>query len=486
MKQRIVIAMALAGEPDLIIADEPTTALDVTVQAQIIQILGALVRDRGLALLLITHDMGVVAQVCDRVAVLYAGRLAERRRSAPSFAAPAHPYTAALIGCIPRDGMAKGSLRGIPGASCPRLDYPPGCRFHPRCPAPDLCRSEVTPVRTRRGRPPSPATIRGGRMTDPLIRIERLTKRFQTGGGLLAKPREMLAVRDVSLTCRGEVVGVVGESGCGKSTLARLVLRLIEPTAGRVSFDGTDLTAPVARRLRRMRGGWRWCFRTPTPASIRASRFPTGAGRTLCRPGQPLPRQPCDEMLAAVGLPGRWPEPSAPAFGRPAPARRHRPGAGAAPDFVVLDEPTASLDVSIQAQIIALLADLRRTLGLTYLFISHDLGLVRYFCDRIVVMYLGAVVEVLPDPAARAAPSLYPGADGSAFAPDPRAAAPVATRGRDSQPLRPAARLRLRGPLPPFASDRCRANARRWSTIPPSRRLFPPALKGKIPCPSTS
>lgn len=133
MKQRIVIAMALAGDPDLIVADEPTTALDVTVQAQIIQILAGLVRDRGLALLLITHDMGVVAQICDRVAVLYAGRLAEEGPVAPIFATPAHPYTAALIGCIPQDGMAKGSLRGIPGAVPSARSFPSGCRFHPRC-----------------------------------------------------------------------------------------------------------------------------------------------------------------------------------------------------------------------------------------------------------------------------------------------------------------------------------------------------------------
>ena len=147
MKQRIVIAMALAGDPDLIIADEPTTALDVTVQAQIIQILGSLVRERGVALLLITHDMGVVAQVCDRVAVLYAGRLAEEGAVGPIFAAPAHPYTAALIGCIPQDGMAKGGLTGIPGAVPSAAAFPAGCRFHPRCPrASDLCRSTVPPI----------------------------------------------------------------------------------------------------------------------------------------------------------------------------------------------------------------------------------------------------------------------------------------------------------------------------------------------------
>ena len=150
MKQRIVIAMALAGDPDLIIADEPTTALDVTVQAQIIQILGALVRDRGVALLLITHDMGVVAQICDRVAVLYAGRLAEEGPVGPIFAAPAHPYTAALIGCIPQDGMAKGSLHGIPGAVPSARAFPPGCRFHPRCArATPECARDVPPLLPR-------------------------------------------------------------------------------------------------------------------------------------------------------------------------------------------------------------------------------------------------------------------------------------------------------------------------------------------------
>ncbi|MCT8328187.1 ABC transporter ATP-binding protein [Albidovulum sediminis] len=150
MKQRIVIAMALAGDPDLIIADEPTTALDVTVQAQIIHILGHLVRDRGVSLLLITHDMSVVAQVCDRVAVLYAGRVAEEGPVGPIFAAPAHPYTAALIGCIPQAGMAKGSLTGIPGAVPSAMTFPEGCRFHPRCPrASQACRASPPPILSR-------------------------------------------------------------------------------------------------------------------------------------------------------------------------------------------------------------------------------------------------------------------------------------------------------------------------------------------------
>lgn len=151
MKQRIVIAMALAGDPELIIADEPTTALDVTVQAQIIQILAGLVREKGVALLLITHDMGVVAQICDRVAVLYAGRLAEEGPVAPIFAAPQHPYTKALITCIPQEGMARGTLRGIPGAVPSARQYPTGCRFHPRCVKATADCAALAPPLTQRG-----------------------------------------------------------------------------------------------------------------------------------------------------------------------------------------------------------------------------------------------------------------------------------------------------------------------------------------------
>ena len=296
-------------------------------------------------------------------------------------------------------------------------------------------------------------------MTAPLIRIEALTKRFQTGGGMFARPREMLAVREVSLDIdRGEVVGVVGESGCGKSTLARLVLRLIEPTSGRVSFDGTDLSSLSPAALRRMRRRMAMVFQDPY--SSLDPRFTLA--RVLEEPfrvqGEALALDRLDEMLAAVGLPAAMAESHPHQLSG---GQRQRVGIARAlalrPDFVVLDEPTASLDVSIQAQIIALLADLRDQLGLTYLFISHDLGLVRYFCDRIVVMYLGAVVEVLPT--AKAAPR-HPytrALTQSAFVPDParrRQLAPLAGEIPSPFNLPPGCAFASRCPL---ASDRCRA-----------------------------
>ena len=236
-------------------------------------------------------------------------------------------------------------------------------------------------------------------MTAPLIRIEGLTRRFQSGGGLFAKPRAMLAVRDVTLDIgKGEVLGVVGESGCGKSTLARLVLRLIEPTSGRVSFGETDITSLPPAALRRLRRRMAMVFQDPYSSLDPRHTLTEVLAEPFRVQGEAVPAGHVTAMLEAVGLP------AALAHSHPhqlSGGQRQRVGIARAlalrPDFVVLDEPTASLDVSIQAQIVALLATLRDQLGLTYLFISHDLGLVRYFCDRIVVMYLGAVVEVLPD-----------------------------------------------------------------------------------------
>ncbi|MCB6179069.1 ABC transporter ATP-binding protein [Rhodobacter sp. Har01] len=300
-------------------------------------------------------------------------------------------------------------------------------------------------------------------MSQPLIRVEGLSRRFDTGGGFLKAPRSMWAVRDVSLAVgQGEVLGVVGESGCGKSTLARLVLRLIEPTSGRVLLDGTDLTTLGAADLRAARRRMAMVFQDPYSSLDPRYTVADVVTEPFVVQRRPVPPGAVAEMLEAVGLP------ASAAAGYPhqlSGGQRQRVGIARAlalhPEFLVLDEPTASLDVSIQAQIIELLSGLRDRLGLTYLFISHDLGLVRYFCDRIVVMYLGAVVEVLPDTTTAPRHPYTRALMDSSFSPDPaqrRTLAPLA------------------GEIPsPFAlpagcafADRCpRADARCLAERPP-------------------
>ena len=254
-----------------------------------------------------------------------------------------------------------------------------------------------------------------------LIKLTELSKKFDTPVGFMKPARSMMAVRGVSLSItKGSVVGVVGESGCGKSTLARLVLRLLEPTSGTVAYDGTDLTALKPAALRAMRRKMQMVFQDPY--SSLDPRY--SVADVLTEPyvvqGVSLPPGRIAQLLAQVGLT------NATAQSYPhqlSGGQRQRVGIARAlalaPEFLVLDEPTASLDVSIQAQIICLLQSLRADLGLTYLFISHDLGLVRYFCDRIVVMYLGAVVEDLPDPSSAPRHPYTAGLMASTFVPDP-------------------------------------------------------------------
>ncbi|WP_433171950.1 dipeptide ABC transporter ATP-binding protein [Actinoallomurus sp. CA-150999] len=406
MRQRVVIAMALAHEPALLVADEPTTALDVTVQAQILRLLAEL-RDRiGVAVLLITHDMGVVAELCDELAVMYGGRIVETGTVADVFAAPAHPYTRDLLRAMPRlDDVAGRRLFAIPGQPPDPATLPPGCAFHPRCArAEDTCRTER----------PTLTSLDGGRSAacwfpvtesqaaaEPADVPERVTAaerppvleidglRVNVGGRRSA----VYAVDGVSLRVRaGETVGLVGESGCGKSTLARTAVGINRRAAGTIKIQGQDPGAASHRALQ-------YVFQDPY-ASLNPRRTVRQVlDEALEVRGVPPAerREQSVKLLELVGLAERHLDRFPHAFSG---GQRQRIAVARAlavePAGLILDEPVSALDVSIQAQIMNLLADLRDRLGLGYLFIAHDLAVVRNISDRVAVMYLGKIVETGP------------------------------------------------------------------------------------------
>ncbi len=417
MRQRALIAMALACRPRLLIADEPTTALDVTIQAQILALLRELATETGTALIMITHDLGVVAGLCDDVAVLYGGKVVEGGPRHSLFARPRHPYTAGLLASIPRLDASRGQrLEPIRGSVTDDIPWTHGCAFMPRCPrALDLCTRQtpqLQPAPEQRllrchnpepVQPPATQVERGGPAPagPVLVDVKGLQVYFPIKRGVVLDRTVgyVHAVDGVDLAIRrGETYGLVGESGCGKTTLGRAMLRLIEPTAGRVSFDGTDLSSVPGEALRRMRRRMQMVFQDPLSAldprqsvesllieGLRAHDLDRGRDATATR---------LRELLDAVGLPPsalrRYPH----EFSG---GQRQRIGIARAltvePDFVVADEPVSALDVSVQAQVINLMEDLQGDFGLTYLVIAHDLAVVRHISDRVGVMYLGGIVE---------------------------------------------------------------------------------------------
>ncbi len=423
MRQRVMLAMGFANEPSLILADEPTTALDVTIQAQILDLLRALNADLGTAVILISHDLGVIATTCSRVLVMYAGEVVEEGRPQDLLTDPRHPYTWALLHAAPRlDGDAGDRrLATIEGQPPDATAWPEGCRFRARCPfAVDACSQhpELLPIGfgrsarcwvTQGGAPldsPSPrasTAIRQDITPTPLLHVEGLAKHFPLPReNFLEQQRVLRAVDGVDLQVfPGETVGLVGESGCGKSTLARLIMRLEEPTAGRIVFDGQDISHASQSAIRPLRRRMQMIFQDPY-ASLNPRMT---VGEILAGPLRlhRLARSPAEArervraLLNLVGLPSeaaaRFPH----EFSG---GQRQRVSIARAlavePVFVVGDEPISALDVNIQAQIINLMIGLQERLGLTYLFIAHDLAVVRHISDRIVVLYLGRVVETAP------------------------------------------------------------------------------------------
>ena len=413
MRQRAVIAGALACRPKLLIADEPTTALVVTIQAQVLALLADLIRENDTALLLITHDFGVVADVADRVVVMYAGEIVEKGAVEEILEAPRHPYTIGLLDSIPSRAVPGQPLPAIAGQIPHPDQIPSGCVFHPRCAyAIDSCRSDhpllaAVDGGTREVACPVPIpTLRPVlRLVDvtavaaeptPMLTVSGLSKVFRSRNVLgLAGSHDVAAVADVSFMIgTGRTLGLVGESGSGKSTTARLVARLIDATSGSIELDGRDLSSVSGEELRQRRRDVQVVFQDSLGSLDPRRRIASSIAEPLRAFEQKVTRARVTELLDMVGLSSRYADRSPHELSG---GQRQRVALARAlalrPKLLICDEPVASLDVSIQAQVVNLLQSLQQELGLTYLFISHDLSLIRHLSSDIAVMLKGRIVE---------------------------------------------------------------------------------------------
>ena len=428
MRQRVMIAIALACEPGLLIADEPTTALDVTIQEQILELMSDLQKRFGTAILLITHDLGVVAENADRVAVMYGGRIVEEASREDLFSHPAHPYTIKLLESLPRIDSEDRALQTIEGRVPAATHYADGCRFAPRC---------HVAVATCRQRDPELLSIRGvgrehsaacllyedefaasrelmhasapGRLknvnesdeaAEPIMTATGVAVWFPIRKGVLQRTAGYVrAVDGVDLTIRkGRTLALVGESGCGKTTLGRALIRLLRPTAGTIEYDGADLTELSRRQLKEYRRRMQIVFQDPygslDPRMMIGDVLMEGMEAHKIGANRRERTERAQHVLEQVGLEGnvisRYPH----EFSG---GQRQRIGIARClavePEFIICDEATSALDVSVQAQIINLLERLQDELGLAYLLITHDLSVVSHMAHEVAVMYLGRIVE---------------------------------------------------------------------------------------------
>jgi len=416
MRQRVMIAMALILNPALIIADEPTTALDVTVQAQIIDLLDTMRRDFGTTIILITHDLGLLSSVADDVMVMYAGNRLEYGPARSVLRSPAHPYTAGLLRSAPASYTPGAQLVPIKGRPPSLLTTPAGCIFAPRCSqALADCTKQIPPLRvysdgveslcllesdtsasspTATAEKSQPKAIQ----SEPVATVENVHLTYQIGS-LFGQKRTLDVLRGIDLTItRGETVGLVGESGCGKSTLARIVAGLTPATSGTINVLGHDMSNLSGREWRDMRRQIQLVFQDPFGSLNPRRRVGAIIGDPFRLHGVAAGeerREKVRHLMETVGLnPEHYNRFPAEFSG----GQRQRISIARAlalnPALIICDEPVSALDVSIQAQVLNLLKELQRELGLTYLFISHDLSVVRHICDRIAVMQGGKIVEL--------------------------------------------------------------------------------------------
>ncbi|MHB1468317.1 MAG: dipeptide ABC transporter ATP-binding protein [Solirubrobacteraceae bacterium] len=514
LRQRVMIAIALACEPEVLIADEPTTALDVTIQAQILSVLDELKERLGMATLLVTHDMGVVAGRADRVNVMYAGRIVEKAETVELFDHMRHPYTQALFGSIPRlDQDSRRALLTVPGLPPDLAKVPPGCRFAPRCPrATEQCTAQEPPLdgadpqhpfscwhpvdgpahpahpapcETTAQRPPDievnePDREEQSAIAGPaehLLEITEAVREYPVTAGILQRRvSSVKAVSNITLHVdAGETLGLVGESGCGKTTLGKLIVGIEKPDGGTIKLAGNEVFARRGRALRTARRDLQMMFQDPY-----ASLDPRMRVRSILR--EPLviqkigSRREQDERIAAlleeVGLPLQALERFPHEFSG---GQRQRIGLARAlmlnPKVIVADEPVSALDVSIRSQVLNLMKRLQAEHGMTMVVISHDLAVVKYLAQRIGVMYLGKLVELGTGEDIYRRPA-HPYTDGlinTIPLPDPtaeRAKTTVAVRGELPSSLNPPSGCRFR--------TRCPRAQAVCAEIEPTLRAFGP------------